>query len=118
MGHVYIITDGSPDLYKIGATTRDVRHRKYCGQVFNANTLRIVASIECIDPFDIEDRIKIRYAHLRIIRMSGFGEWYKLPAASLAEVQDFIKANASLERKHHPPASHAVTGSRGCSGEQ
>lgn len=84
MEYLYIIQEGSSNIYKIGRSYNVKTRRNTC-QTGNSNKLKIIKKFECLNCKILEKRV---HHHLYDKHVSG--EWFKLSNDNLCIVIDMI----------------------------
>ena len=102
---------------KIGCTEHDLRKRLWAAHVWSPRALEILGWIDC-EPgtkFDAEKEIHLRLAHLRIVKPSGFGEWFNLTKAEALTLIETYEGTKKHDINCNPPRhpSHFVRPLRG-----
>ena len=95
---VYFFHNGSE--CKIGCSEHDLRRRLWAAHVWSPHPLEILGWIDC-EPgtkFDAEKDIHLRLAHLRIVKPSGFGEWFNI---SKSETLQLIETYEGTKKHNH-----------------
>lgn len=115
MDRVYFFHNGNE--CKIGCTENDLRHRLWAAHVWSPRALEIIGWIET-DPgqkYAVEKQIHLTLAHLRMVKPSGNGEWFKLTrnqALETIEKYEGTKNNYTYGHASRHPA-HYVRPLRG-----
>jgi hypothetical protein len=109
MDRVYFFHNGSE--CKIGCTENDLRHRLWAAHVWSPRALEILGWVEAKpgEKTILEKQIHLAVAHLRLVKPSGNGEWFKLSRSEALETikkyegnqNNYTYGHASRHPAHH-----------------